>query len=79
MDRILNEDISSHQGSSSSIQEVKAEMNIRVKGGLNHLKNKCCSSWGTTMEAFKSDTQMFQKNASASLKNLETQVGQLAD
>ena len=30
------------------------------------------------MEAFKSDTQMFQKNASASLKNLETQVGQLA-
>ena len=30
------------------------------------------------LEAFKSDTQMFQKNASASLKNLETQVGQLA-
>ena len=29
-------------------------------------------------EAFKSGTQMFQKNASASLKNLETQVGQLA-
>ena len=29
------------------------------------------------LEAFKSDTQMFQKNASASLKNLETQVGQL--
>ena len=29
-------------------------------------------------EAFKYDTQMFQKNASASLKNLETQVGQLA-
>ena len=29
-------------------------------------------------EAFKSDTQMFQKNTSASLKNLETQVGQLA-
>ena len=30
------------------------------------------------LEAFKSDTHMFQKNASASLKNLETQVGQLA-
>ena len=30
------------------------------------------------LEAFKSDTQMFQKNASALLKNLETQVGQLA-
>ena len=30
------------------------------------------------LEAFKFDTQMFQKNASASLKNLETQVGQLA-
>ena len=29
------------------------------------------------LETFKSDTQMFQKNASASLKNLETQVGQL--
>ena len=27
------------------------------------------------LEAFKSDTQMFQKNASASPKNLETQVG----
>ena len=30
------------------------------------------------LEAFKSDTQIFQKNASASLKNLETQVEQLA-
>ena len=30
------------------------------------------------LEAFKSDTQVFQKNTSASLKNLETQVGQLA-
>ena len=31
----------------------------------------------SNLETFKSDTQMFQKNASASLKNLETQVGQL--
>ena len=30
------------------------------------------------LEVFKSDTQIFQKNISASLKNLETQVGQLA-
>ena len=30
------------------------------------------------LEAFKSDTHMFQKYASASLKNLETRVGQLA-
>ena len=29
------------------------------------------------LEAFKSDTQVFQKNTSASLKKLETQVGQL--
>ena len=39
-DNILNKDISSHQGSSSSIKEVKAEMNIRVRGEPNHLKNK---------------------------------------
>ena len=30
------------------------------------------------LEAFKSDTHMFQKNVSASMKNLETQVGQVA-
>ena len=30
------------------------------------------------LEAFKSDIQVFQKNTSASVKNLETQVGQLA-
>ena len=30
------------------------------------------------LEDFKSDTQVFKKNTSASLKNLETQVGQLA-
>ena len=30
------------------------------------------------MEAFNSDTQVFQKDTSVSLKNLETQVGQLA-
>ena len=30
------------------------------------------------LEAFKSNTQIFQTNTSALLKNLETQVGQLA-
>ena len=30
------------------------------------------------LEVFKSDTQIFQNNTSASLKNLETQVEQLA-
>ena len=45
---ILSKDISSHQGSSSNSKEEEAEMNIRVKGGSNHLKNICCSSWGTT-------------------------------
>ena len=30
------------------------------------------------LEAFKSNSQMFQSNTNASLKNLETQVGQLA-
>ena len=30
------------------------------------------------LEAFNSDTQVFKKNTSALLKNLETQVGQLA-
>ena len=30
------------------------------------------------LEPFKYDTQVFQKNISASLKNLETQLGQVA-
>ena len=54
MDRVLNKDINSHQGSSSSIKGVNAEMIIRVIGGLNHLKNKCCSSWGTTRGLYTS-------------------------
>ena len=44
MDIILNRDIRSHQGSNSNIKGVKAGMTIRVIRGLNHLKNKCCSS-----------------------------------
>ena len=53
-DRILNKDISKHQGSSSNSKEVKVEMNTRVRGGLNYLKNKCCSSWGTTRGYYNS-------------------------
>ena len=48
MDRILNKDISNHQGSYSSSKEVKIETSTRVRGELNHLKIKCCNSWGTT-------------------------------
>ena len=66
-------------------------MNIKVRRGPNPLKSGCCGSWGikkrllnlheqklAKLEAFKSNTQIFQTNTSASLKNLETQVGQLA-
>ena len=53
-DRILNRDISNHKGSSSSIKGVKAGMTIRVIGGLSHLKNKCCNSWGTTRGLYTS-------------------------
>ena len=41
---ILSKDIISHQGSSSSSKEEETKMNIKVKGGSNHLKNRCCSS-----------------------------------
>ena len=53
-DNILSKDISSHQGSSSNNKEEEAEMNIRVKEGPNHLKNRCCSSWGTTRGYYNS-------------------------
>ena len=53
-DSILNKDISSHQGSSSNTKELKEKMNIRVRGEPNHLKNKSCSSWGTTRGYYNS-------------------------
>ena len=40
---------------------------------LNHHEQKFAE-----LETFKSNTQIFQENINASLKNLETQVGQLA-
>ena len=82
MGRISSKGIN-HQGSSSSREKI--EMNIKVRRGPNPLKRKCCSLWGITkrlldlheqklaeLEAFKSNTQIFQTNTSASLKNLET-------
>ena len=69
--------------------EEEAELNIRVK--IQPFEEQMLQFMGdnkrllqfhehklSNLEAFNSDTQMFQKNASASLKNLETQVGQLA-
>ena len=40
---------------------------------LNHHEQKFAE-----LETFKSNTQNFQANTNASIKNLETQVGQLA-
>ena len=40
---------------------------------LNHHEQKSAE-----LETFKSNTQIFQANTNASLKNLEMQVGQLA-
>ena len=66
-------------------------MNIRVRGEPNHLKNKCCSSWGTTRGYYNSMNRNYLTWKLSSLilkcfrrmlvprrKNLETQVGQLA-
>ena len=57
---ILSKDIISHQGSSSSSKGEETEMNIRVKGGSNHLKNRCCSSWGTTRGYYNSMNKNYQ-------------------
>ena len=57
---ILSKDISSRQGSSSSSKEEEAEMNIRVKGGPNNLKNRCRSSWGTTRGYYNSLNRNYQ-------------------
>ena len=47
---------------------------MRDNNRLLHLHEQKLSD----LEIFKFDTQIFQKNTSASLKNLKTQVGQLA-
>ena len=66
-------------------------MNIRVKKGLRPLKTRCCSSWEkikkllnfheqkfAELEASNTNSQIFQTTTNASLKNLETQIRQLA-
>ena len=87
MDSILNKDINNHQQheGGENINEYQGqritqpfeEQMLQFMGDnkrlLQFLEQKL-----SDLEAFKSDTQMFQKNANASLKNLETQVGQLA-
>ena len=66
-------------------------MNIRVKKGLKPLKTRMLQSWGKNkkllnfheqrfveLEASKTNSQIFQTTTNASLKNLKTQIGQLA-
>ena len=47
MGKVINKDII-HQGSNSSNNKERIEMNIKVKRELSPLRSKCCSSWGTT-------------------------------
>ena len=74
--RIPNKDIH-HPGSSNSSNSDKTRMTIRVREGPSPLKIKCCSSWGTIRGRYTSMNRNYL-NTSASLKNLETQVRQLA-
>ena len=80
---------SNNNNNSSNIRTI--EENIGVRKGLNLLKIRCCSSWGgnkrilnmnekrfSELENFEANTTVFQINTKASLRNLKTQVGQLA-
>ena len=76
-----------HPGSNS---RKKIEMNIKVRREPSPLRSMLKFMGDNKrplnlheqklveLEAFKSNTRIFQTNTSASLKNLETQVGQLA-
>ena len=88
MDRILNRDISNHQGSSSSIKGGEGGNDYQGHRRTQPFEEQMLQFMGdnkrlihfhkqklSDLEAFKSDTQLFQKNTSATLKNLETQVG----
>ena len=90
-DKTLHRVINSHLGSSSSSKEMNKETNIRVREGPKLLKNRCCSSLGDNKKllnlheqkfaelgATATNFQIFQNTTNATLKNLETQVGQLA-
>ena len=90
--RTLRRVISSHQdSSSSSSREMNTETNTTARGEHYRLKSKCCSSWGiikkflnlheqkfAELGAAATNFQVFQNTTNATLKNLETQVGQLA-
>ena len=77
-------------GSKNSSSRGTIEENIRVRKGHNHLKIRCCISSEnkrilnthetrfSELENFQANTTVFQTNTNASLRNLETQVGQLA-
>ena len=77
---------SKNNSSRGTIEEI-----IRVIKGLNHLKIRCFISchkikgfWNLhkkifyDLENFLANTVVFQTNTNASLKNLEIQIGQLA-
>ena len=65
-------------------------MNIKVRRGPSHLRSRCCSSWGITKSCstpmnrnllswkLLNPTHKCFNQSNTSLKNLETQVGQLA-
>ena len=79
-----------HQGSSSSNRE-RGEMNIKVKKRAQTFKDQMLQFRGENknplnfheqkfaeLEASNTNSQIFQTTTNASLKNLETQIGQLA-
>ena len=83
LSRIFN-NIMLHLGSNNNNMEVK-EQKIRGKGDLLPLKmgeNKRLLNIHeqkfADLATFQVNTTVFQANTNASLKNLETQVGQLA-
>ena len=78
-------------GSKNNSSKGKIERSIRVKKGLNPLKIRCFISCQkkkrilhlhekkfSDLDNFQANTAMFQTNTNASLKNLEVEIGQLA-
>ena len=78
-----------HQGSSRSNKE-RAEMNIRVKKKAQTFEDQMLQFMGENkkllnfheqkfaeLEASNTNSQIFKTTTNASLKNLETQIGQL--
>ena len=78
-------------GSKNNSNRGTIKENIKVRKGLNHLKIRCCISCQKTkrilnirekifseLENFQEKTTVFQTNTNISLKNLESQIVQLA-